>query len=217
MCRPSRRQPQVDAVADLQVRFLVLLPRIELHGRIYFRFLRCPVRREEAVAEMVALSWQWFVRLAQGGKDATQFPSALAAFAARAVKSGRRVCGQEKAKDVLSPLAQRRHGFVVERLPDFSTLTTTPFSEALYDNTQTPPPDQVAFRLDFPAWRRTHPDRDRRLIDALMLGERTLDVARRYGLSPARVSQLRRAFHRTWLGFHGELPAAGAAPTADQP
>src|SRR5947209_2415922 len=121
--KTSARPPcQTDAIADLQIRFLVVLPRIELHGRIHFRFLRCPVQREEAIAEMVALSWRWFVSLARRGKDATRFPSALASFAARAVRSGRRVCGQEKAKDVLSPRAQQQHGFVFTAVPRSSTL-----------------------------------------------------------------------------------------------
>ena len=34
-----------------------------------------------------------------------------------------------------------------------------------------------------------------------MLGERTLDVSRKYGISPARISQLRRDFHADWLRF----------------
>jgi hypothetical protein len=52
--------------------------------------------------------------------------STLATVAARAVRSGRRVCGQERAKDELSALAQQRHGFVVEKLPDCSTSAGTP-------------------------------------------------------------------------------------------
>src|SRR4051812_40873880 len=90
----------------LHARFLALVPRIELHGRVYFRHVKCPQKRADAIAEMVALCWKWFVRLALQGKDASQFPSALARFAACAVHSGRRLCGQEKSKDVLSPVAQ---------------------------------------------------------------------------------------------------------------
>ena len=37
--------------------FLALLPRIETHARITFRGIRCPVRREETVAEAVGLAW----------------------------------------------------------------------------------------------------------------------------------------------------------------
>ena len=82
--------------------------------------------------------------------------------------------------------------------------STTPLAEALLDNTQTPIPDQVAFRQDFPAWRRTRTDRDRRIIDGLMVGERPLTVSRIHGISPGRISQLRRDFHDDWSRFCGE-------------
>jgi hypothetical protein len=106
---------------------------------------------------------------------------------------------------VLSPLAQTRHGFVVGKLPDFETLSDNPLMTALVDNTRTPVPDQVAFRLDFPAWLNTLSDRDRRVVEDLMQGERTLDVARKHGLSPGRVSQLRREFLTRWRLFCGEV------------
>jgi hypothetical protein len=200
----SRRAipPLLAPGAGLHARFLSILPRIATHGRVYFRHLR-RADQEEAVQEMVALCWKWFLRLAARGKDATRFPSALASYAARAVRSGRRVCGHEKARDALSPSAQRRHGFLVSTLPEVSTLSDNPLSEALADNTRTPPDEQCAFRLDFPAWRLTRAERDRRIIDELMAGERTLDVAGRHGLSPARVSQLRREFHADWARFCG--------------
>jgi hypothetical protein len=39
------------------------------------------------------------------------------------------------------------------------------------------------------------------MIDDLMVGERTLAVADGYGLSPGRISQLRREFHDDWERF----------------
>ena len=188
----------------LHVRFLVLLPRIELHAQIVFRDVRCPQQKDDAVAETVALVWKWFVRLAERGQSVEAFSSALVGFAARAVKNGRRLCGQEKAKDVLSRTAQRRHGFSVGRLPDYATAGSNPLTEALHDNTKSPPPDAAAFRCDFPAWLGRYAERDRRIAEDLMVGERTLDVSRKFGLSPARVSQKRREFHRDWQRFHGE-------------
>ena len=65
-------------------------------------------------------------------------------------------------------------------------------------------PDQVAFRADFPAWLATRSQRDRRVVQDLMVGERTTDVADRHGLSQPRVSQLRREFREDWRAFHGE-------------
>ncbi len=192
----------------LQARFLTILPRIERHGRCYFRHVRCPHQKEELLAEMRGLAWLWFVRLADRGKDVTGFVSALATYAARAANSGRRVCGQERGKDVLSPLARRRHGLAVGTLPDHGTLGGSPLEEALRDNTRSPVDEQVCFRLDFPAWRASRTERDRRILDALMLGERTLDVAGRHGLSPGRVSQLRREFLTDWRRYISEPPPA---------
>src|SRR4051794_18848642 len=88
---PSLVTPELQA---LQQAFLSIVPRIERHGRVSFRNVRCPDTQAEAISEMVALSWRWFRQLAERGKDATAFPSALATFAARAVRSGRRLCGQ---------------------------------------------------------------------------------------------------------------------------
>src|SRR5439155_24015145 len=107
---------------------------------------------------------------------------------------------------------QQHHRFTVERLPDFSTLRSNPLAEALRDNTQTPPPEQASFRIDFPSWLQTRSDRDRRLAEDLMTGERTSDVSTKFGLTPAGISQLRRDFHDDWQRFCGpdEVSAAGA-------
>ena len=188
------------ALARLQSAFLAsVLPKVVSHGRVYFRHLRSAELKEEYVAEMIALTWKWHLRLAERGKDAARFPTALASYAARAVRSGRRACGQERGRDALSPSAQRRHGFLVSALPEVSTLSDNPLAEALHDNTQTPPDEQCAFRVDFPAWRATHTKRDRGIIDALLVGGRTLEVApaprrARQGRHtlPLRPGQLRR-------------------------
>jgi hypothetical protein len=199
-------RPAADAPLEhLHAAFLAIVPRIERHGEVYFRHVRCPHRKADYIAEMVAVSWRWFVRATEKGKDVSEFVAAMATYAARHVRSGRRLCGQEKGKDALSPLAQTRHSFVVEKLPDFSTLSSNPFAEALRNNTQTPPPEQAAFRLDFPAWLSTLGARKRSIAEDLMVGERTLDVADRYGLCPSRVSQLRQEFYLDWRRFLGDL------------
>jgi hypothetical protein len=194
--------PDPPVLTALHARFLALLPVIERHGHVCFGHLRCRHRLEEALAEMVVMAWKWFVRLVAQGKDAADFPTAIAAFAARAVRSGRRVCGQEKSKDVLSPLAQRRKGFVVQTLPAHDTGVEENIAlEALRDSTKITPPDAAAFRLDFPAWIHQLGDRDRRIARDMALGERTLDLADKYGTSQARISQLRREFRADWERF----------------
>jgi hypothetical protein len=204
MSRPTHFPVSQAGFVHLHRNFLAMVPRIVTHGQVCFRHLRCPLQREDAIAEMVAIAWLWHIRLAQQGKDATQFVSALASYAARRVHSGGRLTGTEKPKEVLSPWAQREQGFVVGTLPGHSTLSTTPFAEALCDNTQTPVPDQVTFRCDYPPWRASHTERDRRIIDALILGERTTVVAARHGLSASRISQMRHELHEEWRRFCGD-------------
>src|ERR1700676_518198 len=205
---------QPDPIEHLHSRFMKLVPRIEMHARIYFRDLKCQAKKDDAIAETIAIAWKWFLSLAERGKDPSNFVVAFVSLAARSVKSGRRICGQEKAKDVMSSQAQQRHGFKVESLPvstcaPLESLYSMPqgqekqdiFEERLQDNTQTPVPDQAAFRCDFPMWRLSRTDRDRRVIDDLGMGERTLDVSKKYGISPGRISQLRRDFMDDWQRF----------------
>jgi hypothetical protein len=192
---------------DLQTAFVVLLPRIERHACSAFRTVRCPARRDDCIAETLALSWAWFVRLAQRGINASRFVTALAYLAAQSVRSGRRLCGMEKARDVLSPRAQARHGFTIRPLPDGGSIKGNSPDDALIDKTQPRPDEEAAFRMDFPAWRSRHDERDQRLIDDLLNGDSGRDAARRCGLTPSRVSQLRRTFHDEWSALGDDRPA----------
>src|SRR5262245_50836678 len=195
MSTPSGPHSPPAPLERLHAVFLVLVPRIRLHGEVVFRNVQCPHRKEDAIVEMVALAWKWLLRLAERGKDVNDFPSALCTFLGRAVKSGRRLCGQERAKDVLSPRAQRRHDFAVQSLPARSTLNGNVFDEALRDNTRTPTDEAAAFRCDFPAWLSALGPRHRALAEDMAVGHSTQHLAQKYGVSPSRVSQLRREFH----------------------
>jgi hypothetical protein len=221
--------PRESLLPHLHAVFLSFLPRIELHGRVYFRHQN-PDKREELVAEMVALAWKWFLRLVRRGKNPADFPSALATFAARAVQSGRGLCGCEPSQDVLSPVARRRHDFSVEPLPssllaNHEIIYGQPhgqelqdeFEERLRDNTVTPPDQQAAFRIDFPAWLGTRTERDRGIIRAMAQNERTQELSRAFGVSPGRISQLRREFHEDWERFTAEQPANRHPTTEDPP
>lgn len=193
----------------LHARFLLLLPRIEAHAQIYFRHTRCAADRADNIAETIALAWQWFIQLDQRGKDAADFVTTFAVFAVRAVRCGRRVAEMTKAKDVMNRQTQQRHDYVVGSLSDHR-LSDDPYTEALADNMVTPPPDAAAFRVDFPRWLGSLGNRDRRLATQLMIGERTSAAAQHFGMSEARVSQVRQELSQDWSRFHGEVVAAVA-------
>jgi hypothetical protein len=211
--------PDAGKLDALHRHILAILPRIETHALISFRHLRCPGRRADAVAEVIAVAWKWFLRLAeQPDKDVNDFVSALADYAVRHVRSGRRLCGQERAREVLSPVAQHRHHFHVERL-NHSTRrchenihgelhgqqTMDAFEERLRDNTQSPVPEQAAFRIDFPVWLSQLGPRNRNIATDMAQDLRTNELAAKHGTTPGRISQLRREFHADWQRFHGEV------------
>src|SRR3984957_6390705 len=154
--------------------FLALLPKLQTHAQIQFRFVMCRDQRADKISEVVALAWKWYVRLIEQGKDVKQFPMVFVYLVVKAVRSGRRLAGVEKAKDVMNARTQRRHGFAVKSLP----LRTRPlrrsiycsgrgqrdfdaFDEPLRDNAITPPPIAAAFRIDFPEFLNTMTERDR--------------------------------------------------------
>lgn len=180
--------------------FLALKSVVEHRADFAFRYLS-PVDREEAVAEAVAAAFQSFLSLTRRGKDPRQFPSMIATRAVQHVQNGRRVGSKLNSQDVFSRLTAQRKGFRLQSL----FREGGEWAEALIDNRQTPVPDQVSFRCDFPRWLQTLRPRDRRLVDLLAIGHSTQSMAKRFSVSPARISQLRHELHQWWQLFQNEL------------
>ena len=112
------------SIDKLHVQYLDLMPGIERHARTVFRHLKCPDQHDDKIAECLALAWKWLVRLHQRGMDVSYRSSTVFIFrVAQAVRSGRRVAGRDRARDVMSPRAQQRHGFTVTSLPSSSTAS----------------------------------------------------------------------------------------------
>ena len=115
--------------------FLEILPNVQRHACFTFRGMKDFNRFEDCVQETLALCWLWTCRLWENGKDAREFPTTLASYATRHVKSGRSFVGKKCYRnDVLSPLAQTIHGFVTQSLPEHqSTASPAPWMEQLVD------------------------------------------------------------------------------------
>src|SRR5262245_38047061 len=152
MVATNRLAPIPIALDRLQADFAALLPRVEHTIRFHLRQIRCPDHRADAVAEAVAVAWHWYRRCAERGKDATQFVTSLASLAARFVRAGRGLCGRQDSADALSPLAQRRHGFIAVPLKTGSGLVGDGSEDALIENTRSRVTDKVRVRSDFRRW-----------------------------------------------------------------
>ena len=186
--------------------FLDMLPTIRSYARNAFGYLDAE-SREDAVEEVIANAAVAFVRLVQLGKAQKAFPTVLAHFAISQVREGRRVGNHLRVGEVLSRYAQRRKNFFVERLDRFDSETDE-WLEVIVEDRRTPVPDQVAFRIDFPNWLTLLSKRNRRIAQTLALGNSTGQVAKRFKLSPGRISQLRGELYQSWQKYHGDPSAA---------
>jgi hypothetical protein len=194
----TRRTPKVEETES----FLGLLPTVKRYAAVAFRRLSHEAR-EEAICEAVAHAFQAFCRLVELGKWDLAYALPMARFAVAHVRAGRRVGTKSNSRDVYARRAQVFGGFGLEHLQSTSTASGN-WAEMLTDDTQTPIPDQVAFRLDFRIWLERQQQRDRRLVLFLALGNSPTDAARRFKVSTARISQLRAQLRSDWAAYQGE-------------
>ena len=78
------------------------------------------------------------------------------------------------------------------------------WKEVLVEDKHAGPADTAASRLDFADWLRLLPRRSRRIAETLAKGETTKTTAKRFRVSPGRISQLRRELQQDWDDFQGE-------------
>jgi hypothetical protein len=69
-------------------------------------------------------------------------------------------------------------------------------------------PDQVAAKLDVGAWFATLSRRMKQVARDLAYGFSTAEVARKHGVTPGRISQLRRTLEASWAAFQQEAAPA---------
>jgi hypothetical protein len=182
------------------------MPTVQTHAQIQFRHQPLE-RREDLIQEAIASACVAYQRLAARGRLHLACSSSLATYAVKQARGGRHVGGhQDAAQDVMSPACQRRRGVQVvsyqrHRVPPRSGYGGAGWQQLVIADRRDPIPDTAAFRIDFAQWLKTLTRRDRRMIVAFIRGERTMDVAQRFGVTQGRVSQLRRQYEQQWATF----------------
>jgi DNA-directed RNA polymerase specialized sigma24 family protein len=179
--------------------FLTMFPVITRYARAAFREFDAETR-EDLVQECVANCVVAYARLVERGKECLAYPTVLAMYAVRQIKDGRRVGKKANVKDVYDIHARVKGGYQLKYIGDPHEQCGG-WREQLIENDRTPVPDQAAFRCDFPEWLGSLSARDRRIVDNLAAGERTGDVARRFGVSAGRISQMRGQLKESWDAF----------------
>ena len=187
--------------------FLAMLPTIRHSAQIAFRKLP-PELRHDLIEEVVANSYVAFARLVERGQADRALASPLARYAIAQVRVGRRVGSRLRIGDALSNYAQYRKQFFVERLDQFSEEDGC-WGEILVEDKRATPADVAACRIDFAEWLRRLTARLRKIALALAAGETTSAAAEMFGVSPARISQIRELLRKSWEAFQGEAEIGG--------
>lgn len=139
--------------------------------------------REELIADTISSAWE-LVQTAP--PQAT--PQSIAWYATKRVKVGRQF--SERQRSITGPNPRQ-----LDKPPRDSELLTD-----VVDDSRNPA-DVAQLRLDFIAWLDVLTERERVMLTAFLNGERTSDLSAQYGISPARVSQIRRELVEHWAVF----------------
>ena len=192
--------------------FLKMLPAIQ--RRASFAFKRLPEEaRQDLIEEVVAHALVAFKALYDKGKQELAYPTVLARYGILQAKVGRKVGLRLNVRDVSSEYCQRSKGITLERLDKFDCEAGA-WLEVLVEDRGAGPAETAAARIDVNDWFHSLRPRDRRIAEALAVGHTTGEVARRFRVSPGRISQKRREFFDSWRTFQGEEPSAKRAARA---
>lgn len=139
--------------------------------------------REELINDTISTAWE----LLQTAPP-TATPQSIAWYATKRIKVGRQF--SERQRSITGPNPRRldkpARGEVADYLDDSGD-----------------PAELAQVRLDFVAWLEFLTERERDMLSAFLNGERTSELADRYGVSHARVSQIRRELINHWEAYSG--------------
>jgi len=184
------------------VGFLALLPAILRHAAHAFRHLK-PEARQDAIVEVVDNACVAYLRLHELGKADVAYATPLAQYGIRQFHDGRKVGNRHSVRDVLSEHCQRRKGLTVSNLYRYDAEENA-WREIVVEDHRAGPADVATTRIDFSDWLGRMSHRERRIAENLAVGEKTSEVARRFRVSPGRISQMRKEYFDSWMRFQGE-------------
>jgi hypothetical protein len=173
-----------------RARFDERFRELQSKAKAYFKDYR-PEAKDEAVANSLFLTWHHYVSLVKKGKADDALLTSAFYFSCRQTRSGRmmKTVKASKFRDLFD-LARRNgrsivcgvdlDGFISER----DTI-----------------PEIVSFRLDTPAWLDSLTEHQRQRAMELAQGTSTKELAERWGVSAAAVSNSRRELYQNYERF----------------
>ena len=178
-------------INTLHETFVLQLPELEVMALVHFRGVS-PEARQEAIQNTTCLAWKYWVRLAETRR--TPDESLLRSvwwYCIKQTRSRREITRGDGKRGKGRQDVYDRTGTEVEHI-DFNSFI----------GRMTSVTDQVAFRLDLPAFLATLNVRQRAMVADLATGMTTSEVARLHGVTPGAVSQFRTRFKLLMERFH---------------
>lgn len=157
----------------LQEQFEHDLPKMEKVLRFRMRGLRGE-RKDEAMAEALAVCWKAYLRFEELGRDTTPLVNKIAEYAARGVLSDKHL-----KRDVMTV----RHRRSMEAVDSDS------------------PAEQAAANIDFNEWLDGLDERERIAALAFAEGRDNTEVGEMVGHGRGTGSNLRRSLRRSWDAY----------------
>jgi hypothetical protein len=174
--------------------FLAMMPELEGVLRYWCRDTG-DEESAERIAEGLALCWQSWLRQCERNRSPWRYPTAVATYAGRRVRAGRRLTGRHRAAEPWNGrygAGEGRFARVALESVDESMLLAPPGAD---------PAELVRSRLDYRHWLRTLTSAQKRAALILATGESTHATAKRLGVTEGAVSQMRRTLMATWLAM----------------
>ena len=118
-------------------------------------------------------------------------PTCIAVMAVKRIRIGRQF--RQSIRSVTTGRMDKR-----SKRPDFQQVHIDLHDIAAVD---APPSESVPGWMDYKVWLSRYDHRKRGIAECLAVGGTTQEVARQFGVSDGRISQMRREFKRDWERF----------------
>ena len=201
MVAPRRkRTPKWHAI------FSAMLPRIRRCASVAFRGFK-PEAREDAITEVIANAVRGFYGLVKKGQGRTGLPHGARRLrnpASPRSSAGRQQAEHSRRAQRILPEAEAREGRAAR--------SVRPGRERVdgdvVEDRRAGPAETAAARIDIGEWfRDAH--RKRKIAQALAVGERTIDVAKRFRLEPWQDQPIAARTVQGLAAFSGRRGVAG--------
>lgn len=197
---PAVRTEAVPSQAEIERRFLPLLP--ELRTRALEIAAASRTDPDETLAEVMGFAWYDYQQSALKGRWLAA--EQMAWYGRLRVREGHSLGSRRSKCDALSTACRRRGRSNVIHLSRLAEGIPDPiqkrFDQAITTG-QRNPADEAAVRIDWNALRNILTGRLRRILDGLIAGEGTGQLAKALGISAARVCQLKTELAAAVAGF----------------